>query len=157
MMVEFFKGWKRKAGMLSLLVACVFTAAWVSSYGELAESLEFLGLEMISSQGSLEFYDDNGSVVTMAQTQAASELEMTKESLREAGLLGAFFPKGQLSSGTMMVESNRPFATIDYWAIAIPMTLVSVFLLFPTSIILPIATRARSAHQASQRALHPTS
>lgn len=30
-MREFFRGWKRKTGLLTLLLACVFTAGWVRS------------------------------------------------------------------------------------------------------------------------------
>jgi len=32
-MGEFFKGWRRKAGILALVLACVFAAAWVRSLG----------------------------------------------------------------------------------------------------------------------------
>jgi len=31
-MGEFFKGWRRKIGVVSLVVACVFAAGWVRSY-----------------------------------------------------------------------------------------------------------------------------
>ena len=31
-MKEFFRGWRRKAGVLTLLMACLFMAAWVRSF-----------------------------------------------------------------------------------------------------------------------------
>ena len=30
-MGEFFKGWRRKVGVLTLLIACVFAAGWIRS------------------------------------------------------------------------------------------------------------------------------
>jgi len=31
-MGEFFKGWRRKTGVVTLVMACVFTGGWVRSY-----------------------------------------------------------------------------------------------------------------------------
>src|SRR5262245_25775563 len=53
-MREFFKGWKRKLGVVTLGLACAFAAGWVRSYSEF-DKIEALGIWVMSVEGYFIF------------------------------------------------------------------------------------------------------
>src|SRR5262249_18577941 len=55
-MLEFFRGRKRKVGVATLAVACVFVAGWVRS------SVKFDGIEVISSNSKYSLSSIRGQV-----------------------------------------------------------------------------------------------
>ena len=55
-MVEFFRGWRRKVGCVTLVVACLLTAAWFRSRSEMDRLTFSLGRRthwLVSDQESL--------------------------------------------------------------------------------------------------------
>lgn len=54
-MGEFFKGWRRKTGVLTLVMACLFAAVWVRSMYQ--RDYQFVsGAHLLSSKGVREIY-----------------------------------------------------------------------------------------------------
>jgi hypothetical protein len=53
-MREFFRGWKRKAGCVTLLLACVFAAGWVRSQNSI-DSFVISDFEFVSLNGRIDF------------------------------------------------------------------------------------------------------
>jgi hypothetical protein len=53
-MKEFFKGWRRKLGVVTLLMACVFMAGWLVIPGSWFED-ETVGLDFTISAGATGF------------------------------------------------------------------------------------------------------
>jgi hypothetical protein len=52
-MREFFWGWKRKCGVVTLLIACVFAAGWVRSC-TVDDVFHLFGLRFVSTLGAIE-------------------------------------------------------------------------------------------------------
>ena len=110
-MGEFFRGWRRKAGLVSLAMACLLMATWFRSHvvtpqtaflGTCPESIEFLGFEIISDNGSLELFDTNGFEEIHFQ-----------------------LPSGQ----TIMTEQNLPLLEVPYLWLVLPLSLLSAWLI----------------------------
>jgi hypothetical protein len=66
-MLEFFKGWRRKFGVLTLLMACVFAAGWVRSL-IVADRINFFGAQMLSWHGEIM-----RCVAVLVRTQIGSQ------------------------------------------------------------------------------------
>ena len=110
-MGEFFRGWRRKAGLVSLATACLLMATWFRNHvvtpqtaflGTYPESIEFLGFEIISDNGSLELFDTNGFEEIHFQ-----------------------LPSGQ----TIMTEQNLPLLEVPYLWLVLPLSLLSAWLI----------------------------
>ena len=101
-MGDFFKGWRRKAGLVTLAMACVFMAAGILGTGEYAESVEFLGYQFVTGDGDLELYDADGFVTTSYQ-----------------------LPGGEI----VFSDHNLPLASVHYLFLVLPLTLLSAYLI----------------------------
>ena len=101
-MREFFKGWRRKAGCVLLLLAGVSTNLWLASFGEWTYTITFRANRIDSSHGWIEFYDENAA--RMVDVEIGNGLSTTK-------------------------EVNLPVLSVPYAAVTIPMTLLSACLI----------------------------
>lgn len=106
-MKEFFRGWKRKAGVCTLMLACILSMEWIRSY-RFHDSIiiQDAGFIVTSFKGGFDWsfdcsYEVPGPVVEWLTTDVAKEV--TPESC----------------------DSGE----IPYWSIVIPLAAVSAFLL----------------------------
>lgn len=54
-MHEFFRGWKRKTGCVTLAMACVLTVGWIRSY-DTEDVITVFGSQIRSRLGKVEFW-----------------------------------------------------------------------------------------------------
>lgn len=145
-MREFFRGWKRKAGCLTLVLVLLFLVGWVRSwshfdcvnvpignYSEVtaASSNHVLGLSHYTiedpSESSFDFWSnpETGRIEAVLGLDGSDVdgINCLGWSIRGAGF---FMGRAeQISDGTFQVR----FAVIPYWLIVFPMTLLSACLL----------------------------
>jgi len=156
-MGAFFKCWRRKLGVATLVMACVFTAAWVRSIGrmELIHVCRGRSLFIIVSRNGT-FCIDRKSYRTHAIAETRSSVidrsslkqfnvgfssekrsnESSIEFWAECSILAASkwcwgfgnFLFGA-ESHTLGNEHETIFATVPYWSIVIPLALLSAYLL----------------------------
>lgn len=154
-MVSFFHGWRRKAGCVTLVMACVVTTLWVRSQARPEDAFLPFG-----SQTTLQFLSQE-SVLTVRTFVSPFRVGTADVGPDRLLLFGVFPPRGP-STGNVAFsadEINRrqlgtPYAwtfqrggfglarfqddelslrvvivTIPYWSIAIPLTLLSAYLI----------------------------
>ena len=98
-MRDFFRGWRRKVGVVTLVLACVFTGFWV--------------LSLISS---------NKLVIESSRTNDfAKSIE-----LRSEGGMMQYVESTELYFGD---HDNEILFEYAYWSIVIPLALLAAFLL----------------------------
>jgi hypothetical protein len=116
-MWEYFKGWRRKLGVLTLVMACVFMTAWVRSR-MLVDVVELPWIAIVSNRGIL-------SVVIRELTGASSwrsrSLDLVPERQWDVLLWGFGLWRRQLYEATAI--------GIPYWFMTISLTLLSAWLL----------------------------
>ena len=129
-MREFFEGWRRKVGCVTLVMACVFAAGWVRSF-RVEDGISFptgdpnIGaLVSVNGEiGLIQWYDDDNLWPDGAVPQVAST---------------PFPPATPTSLGTWIwcccglgVKGwlEHRYYVISYWSIVIPLTLLSAYLL----------------------------
>jgi len=135
-MRDFFRGWRRKAGVVALLMACIVFAAWM-------RSLEFdFGLRgtssLIASQGSLEWSRSSEFAephtteplrwfhrkhTTMSGMQFEGK---TISRLEMAGFV-AYSYRIVDFGGVSMYRVDRWL--VPFWGILLPTTLLSAYLI----------------------------
>jgi len=107
-MGEFFKGWRRKAGCMSLVISLVLMMAWVRSYSFLdAIIVQDAGFWFLSGIGGIDWTwrlktEDPGDAVEWWVTPVA------------------------LARSENRMPEHPP---VPYWMIVIPLTALSAFLL----------------------------
>jgi hypothetical protein len=119
-MGEFFRGWRRKTGIVTLLLACVLGAAWIRSY-DVFDFFE-IGIEnrrhcLGSFNGNLNWRSWNTTWGKGSQLWQAIPADRT---LSEELL--------NLKTDHSLASEARQWAVPHYW-IVIPLTLFSAFLL----------------------------
>ena len=150
-MSEFFRGWRRKVGVATLLMACVAMAAWLRS-----ESFcDFYSTEIDRDEMRLRRRFDirsaSGKIwITTVDVTSAWGVSVTKWGSRtigdstirrvranqkrdtdytielDLGSLGFRFETGQFLQNPV---TRITTFTIPYWSITIPLTALSAFLL----------------------------
>ena len=137
-MSEFFKGWKRKIGLLTLLMACVFMGGWVRSL-TYTEIVDFAKGECTTDI----FYSFDGVLVWRKVFQECPDVSTSFqewESVPSTRFVYHFFMDDRINwiwlwAGAgfgMQVEAPNDcsyFCSIPYWSIVIPLTLLSGWLL----------------------------
>lgn len=112
MIGEFFKPWRRTIGVVTLLMACVFTAGWTRSYSvEDRIIVEDAGFGIFSVLGRIEWtwkwtYEVPSQMIEW-QTQSVSSIKPE--------YLGP--------------DYRNYNQELSYWVIVLPLTLLSAFLL----------------------------
>ncbi|WP_157605441.1 hypothetical protein [Schlesneria paludicola] len=134
MMREFFTGWKRKVGILTLVMACVFAGGWVRStlVGDFLTKSE---MEVISISGVFIIrFAGSDAPVTMAYEsaildRAGSGLGYDDEwDSLQFGFGRRTFPVMRIVNGVRSESTTVDFR-IPYWSIVVPLTLLSIWLL----------------------------
>ncbi|WP_010581632.1 hypothetical protein [Schlesneria paludicola] len=146
-MGEFFRGWKRKLGVVTLLLACGFLAAWVRSQSSLDALFR---LNQTNTHGVISVH---GRVSWeriwpirnprpsrwLYRVNDQPGLEESWEGYelhwRVAGLgfdFSAFCNEEVVASGPRWIQEFESW-TIPYWAIVLPLTLLSAHLLLGKS------------------------
>jgi hypothetical protein len=138
-MCEFFRGWRRKIGVLTLLMACLLAAAWVRSliitdlicipFGQLTEEV------FVSEEGKLTWQrireEDPASVPTHLLWKCfysgVGGVDDDDPPVSHCRFLG--IEVGEYTSKQMGSAFPSAFCSIPYWLFVIPLTLVSVFLM----------------------------
>ena len=133
-MRNFFNGWRRKIGMVTLILACLFAAGWVRS-GIICDRIFFRfcqSLQYVESRrgriGWEGFSLDMGHVKWETSNSIEEEVveyhEASRYSVWRWRCLG--FSLGQ---NAFHDSWNSQYCLIPYWAIVIPLTAISGFLL----------------------------
>jgi len=150
-MGEFLKGWRRKMGCVTLVMACVFTAAWVRSLtlqdcysfgsgkgdimfvvcsreGAFGEIITFYRLPVTWKNGEGMGWEPGWDVVPQKEFDIAHG-KNTEWRWKWAGF--DFFQVSQMDEDT--IKFTNPIVIrgclVPYWTIVIPLTLVSTYLL----------------------------
>ena len=117
-----FRGWKRKAGLVTLILTCLLAAGWVRSMGRLDTIFIRGRFVVISTEARIGITDDIRLPVTTASMKAG-ELARIDSRPFDHELIHA------TSSDTSRLALHSSVKTFPYWPIVIPLTLLSVWLL----------------------------
>ena len=140
-MREFFSGWRRKVGVVTLLVACVFMAGWVKSI--LAIDIAVIPLGVYSAVtvfsedqlfGVQYQFEPLGlhRTTRLSWVSHATEHHISKNLFPDARLTWHYRLWGFGCAEYPDIRANGSrliFWLIPYWSIVLPLTLVSAFLL----------------------------
>lgn len=133
-MVQFFHGWRRKAGIVTLVMACAFWAGWVRS-GMIGDRLAFQ-----THRDRVVFFGSNGGVLSYSTLTgsitppiplyvnwAAGPMVPQNVTLENDESWGVVHFKKAISTTAprLVIESLE----IPYWSIVIPLTFLSAYLL----------------------------
>ena len=143
-MSNYFQPWRRKFGVLTLVIACVMMAGWIKSYDA----------DYLVSYRQTTFISVSGGLILEQPVQRTSiqdrDFLFLSRSLQKYPYLregwersaqgekwcrqfaGFVVAEGDVSMGTtagaVAIETNR-FYRIPYWSLAIPLALLSAYLL----------------------------
>ena len=139
-MGEFYHGWRRKIGCVTLVMACVVAAAWLRSFVVWDEvcliSTTGYMVQLCSDRGQLGFEHES-----LSEWEEPSALEVEWNSQKPAPDFALF---GYLNQPIESFEWRRNFAGISigvydfrhsafcilpYWCIALPLSLLSAYLI----------------------------
>lgn len=159
-MREFFRGWKRKSGVVTLLIACLFLAAWVRSitvhdaviigfrsntFAVESRSHDLYGLALIAKNGRREkmIFIPRSALIsdeTMSRPSVIGpadsrwEIALGKFSIKGAsGLIG--FPSDLLPTPGQPIPFSNFLVQVPYWSIVVPLTLLSAYLLIRKQVV----------------------
>ena len=163
-MSQFFKPWRRKLGVIMLLMACMFAAGWIKSIRH-ADFVIFYSLwpnhAVLSGFGHFRIFQlgkytfaidgvDEGIKVSYTFHQWSPLLETPQwPPVFRAGKAEAshyrcdVFEVYDDSTGT-----RRPMWLIPYWSVVVPLTLMSAYLLLrkPRTVTKAEQQTAESSH-----------
>ena len=149
-MGEYFQGWRRKIGCITLMLACVFAAAWVRSIGReegvyfdskgqtplmICSRNHFLTIifashftrPVVFAQLKLRWFDGDCSGETNEEywTLANAGFANVVTKARTVGgiMIGSAFDT------SLSNPLKKWFVSFPYWLITIPLTLISIWLL----------------------------
>jgi hypothetical protein len=131
-MREFFRGWKRKVGCVTLLLACVFTAGWLRSRfvtDHITLTTKAYPLITITNRLSIleaSWFDDKLKLTFHRRWTVTPITAQSKPSPNSK--LFFWWDTPPLSTGGREIHRGDSFA-IRYFVIVIPLTLLSAFLL----------------------------
>lgn len=141
-MFSYLHGWKRKLGLVTLLIACLFCVGWMRSLDGFLETTQicvfrqsFLGFFSYEGVfGVCTFVLDDSTLATYPRNPHWHRLKMTQPIWEEQlethyewvwryDGIGLGFEKGKTLEISQMLVVLFPF-----WSIVIPMTVLSVWL-----------------------------
>lgn len=136
-MREFFKGWKRKTGCVSLVLALVGLSEWISSYSFI-DAIGFhwnhLTVVSLSSvRGRVVWIKDRGTLgYVLPADPLCGRRELTESDNRDPFAGGTTkwrwrFCDIELGQASRAVE--KTMVAVPYWSIVLPLTLLSAWLL----------------------------
>jgi hypothetical protein len=115
-MHEFFNGWRRKAGCVTLMIALLFMGGWIRSTTDRDTAVirtgtnSFFGFESEDGSMRLAHFSSDHPVTFFGNFEFESDLRSDALSLMA------------------VVPSELRFA-VPYWSIAVPLTLLSAYLI----------------------------
>jgi hypothetical protein len=153
-MREFFRGWRRKVGCVTLVMACVVMGLWIRGF-HWQDSAEFCPSRTIYTTSSGYGYFAFQAFEFPARGAALSQSSVSTSPLRLLQMgwnssliteeLGEFAPwkgaeseahwkwqsflVGTASFDTVNLNYSKSYAIIPCWSIAIPLTLLSAYLI----------------------------
>ena len=140
-MGDFFRGWRRKVGCITLMMACAFAAGWVRSKSrqdDVRISVGYLPLFFNSCNGQLTWwqlqyletvptysfvFDWQTNPETRGRIFSFSKVVVPKKG-RSSGPVHVRIPRAELLEQALLVNW-----TADYWTFTIPLTFISAWLL----------------------------
>ena len=134
-MAEFFHGWKRKTGVLTLGMACVFAAGWVRNYTVqdmllIRSDQEHFHLLVSGHDGLI--WMKIVDVVGFSTGRPFYDTDVADHSDPFEAINAEWKWKWlgfQFGQGEEIFQTPIGFSMIPYWAIVIPLTALSAFLL----------------------------
>ncbi len=135
-MLDFFKGWRRKVGALTLVMACVFAAGWLRSL----HSREFIFIEFeIPIGGRINVYTSANQLDILLQRSTGWYLDfgeadpvVTLKALDGVWFFDVQKIEEEIVDGVLQVSPGYE-VRIYFYAIVIPLTLLSAYLLLTKS------------------------
>ena len=115
-MGDFFRGWRRKTGMVTQAMACVFMAAWVRS-GSIEDDL---GSSVYSRNGAIECvtYQSSATLLVVHVDENGRQFVST-----EAGTVSQNGPSVAFASAppqpSSVITETIPWS-VPYWSIVAP-------------------------------------
>ena len=130
-MGDFFIGWRRKVGVVTLVLACVFAGGWVKSLST-TDILNLRGRKqtiLFSGNCSIALVTPQFELSRTWHTFPGSEHVFFGDlSFKQRGLRTGYRlehnPEWELPNGL-----RSTFWTASYWSIVIPLTILSAYLL----------------------------
>lgn len=132
-MFTFFHGWRRKAGLVTLVMACLFTAGWVKSlrltdivvFNSGAHSTElFYSFDSSIVWAHFQGEEPVGATIPEWDTVSKTEYSFFEDPEYDWHLRGAGFGIGRCARKNLAHIGIAP-----YWATAVPLAVVSAYLL----------------------------
>ncbi|MDB5343031.1 MAG: hypothetical protein JWP89_1408 [Schlesneria sp.] len=142
-MREFFHGWRRKAGCVALIMACVLMVGWFRSrlvQDEIRISVCYANLFFNSCNSTLTWWQLSG--LDSASPQCFALQWLTHPEIR--GRMFSFSELVTLEEGSSLTPTHVYVPreeqgaalvnwTVPYWSIVLPLTLLSAYLLLVPS------------------------
>jgi hypothetical protein len=139
-MFDFFKGWRRKAGVVTLGLACVLLGGWIWSCfesGYITVSVENINFVLNSAGGNIRATTYDGMKSTLSI--GPGRIWMEKQWGRTFLLIGTgstVIVKDAESDGKPLwvpgSEVIDEWLSVPYWSLVWPLTLLSAYLLLWT-------------------------
>jgi hypothetical protein len=120
-MPDYFKLWRRKIGVLTLVVACVFAAGWVRSFSK---------TDIVTVHGTYAFISENGRFTISQRLRVRQKFKSgaTKGDSISSLSFNSWISPWSFDVGSTSVLPDYTSLT-PYWSIVIPLTLLSAWLL----------------------------
>ncbi len=142
-MREFFRGWRRKAGGLTLLIACVLVGMWIRSlviWDDLLVMSADTRCDLNSERGrfSIEWRrsDHEGALFTFWRNDTYENFDIRLLRFLDDDAKSKFVWRLDcigVSIGTlspkMSDDFEMHFVVVSYWVAALPLTLLSAYLI----------------------------
>ena len=141
-MGELFRRWKRKVGVLTLAIACVFAAGWVRSLSDgdvFSTKLNGEYYTLRSTNSSLQFHHEKKELhltaLSFNGSSLTGEIVVDQIGTLEKSPWWQTFRKFEgnsfLATAPSSIESSLPKAwlSVPFGLIVIPLTLISAWLL----------------------------
>lgn len=117
MMSEFLRGWRRKAGVVTLMMACVVVVSWVRSC--VRDESAFIRFERLA----IFFHHENGRFVVWRDVMANEGLPFGWET---GGKIDASHASTKMKPKWIL---NSQTAAGQHWVLAAPLLVLSVYLI----------------------------
>ena len=154
-MMEFFRGWRRKAGLVTLVMACAFTSGWVRSLtvrdfiGRYTTPLTYNAIASERQLLAFEYHFSNrlppgpDCPYTNCSTSPLDSQLLFKLDLNWYVRCCGF----GFGEDTLNTANGRRFLIwiVPYWSIVIPLTLISAFLLISKPVMGPNSLKPRTS------------
>ena len=111
-MREFFKPWRRRIGCVTLMIACGLSIAWLSS--EIVNDCVYFAPTngILSDRGRLHWWRIDEGILP---PNRKAEMWINSE--------------GYWVQGLGQIHEVKPVLSVSYWSMAVPVTLISAYLL----------------------------